>query len=219
MAASNLLFSSFGVAEMIRGGPGGALAGALLITGAIVNAVTTTASSRELFLAGLIPQIVCFAFLPGVALGHGAGRADGLAARLRRHAQTSSPRRWPGGCSPAVLAGEDRARAEAEAANNAKSEFLANMSHEIRTPLNGVLAMAQIIALGDLVAGPARAGRCDPPLGRGPAAVLNDILDLSKIEAGKMEIDAGEVDAEAWAATCTPPSPRSPRPSPASASC
>src|ERR1700742_3049753 len=73
VALSNLLFSSFGVVAMIHGGPGGALAGALLITGAIVNAVTTTASSREIFLAGLIPQIVCFAVLPGVALGHGAG--------------------------------------------------------------------------------------------------------------------------------------------------
>ena len=123
VAASNLLFSSFGVVEMIRGGPGGALAGALLITGSIVNAVMTTTSSRALFLAGLIPQIVCFAFLPGVALGHGAGTltASQLAfgALLNIIAAAMAWRLFA-----TVLAGEDEARAVAEAANNAKSAFL-----------------------------------------------------------------------------------------------
>ncbi|MDR3514158.1 MAG: ATP-binding protein [Caulobacteraceae bacterium] len=89
------------------------------------------------------------------------------------------------------------ARDAAQAANVLKSQFLANMSHEIRTPLNGVLAMAQIIALGDL--SPVQRERVDVirRSGEDLLAVLNDILDLSKIEAGKMEIDAGEVDAEA----------------------
>jgi signal transduction histidine kinase/ActR/RegA family two-component response regulator len=88
------------------------------------------------------------------------------------------------------------ARDAAEAANVLKSQFLANMSHEIRTPLNGVLAMAQIIALGDLP--PVQRERVEVirRSGEDLLAVLNDILDLSKIEAGKMEIEAGEVDAE-----------------------
>jgi signal transduction histidine kinase/CheY-like chemotaxis protein len=191
VAVSNLLFSSFGVAEMIRGGPGGALAGALLITGAIVNAVMTTASSRELFLAGLIPQIVCFAFLPGVALGHGAGTltASQLAfgALLNLIAAAMAWRLFA-----SLLAGEDRARADAEAANTAKSEFLATVSHEIRTPLNGVLGMAQAMAASDLA--PEQRERLDVIRDSSEALlkVLNDILDISKIEARKLEVEAVE---------------------------
>ncbi len=89
------------------------------------------------------------------------------------------------------------ARDTAEAANVLKSQFLANMSHEIRTPLNGVLAMAQIIALGDLTQVQRERVEVIRRSGEDLLAVLNDVLDLSKIEAGKMEIDAGQVDAEA----------------------
>jgi signal transduction histidine kinase/CheY-like chemotaxis protein len=88
------------------------------------------------------------------------------------------------------------ARDAAQAANVLKSQFLANMSHEIRTPLNGVLAMAQIIALGDLSKVQRERIEVIRRSGEDLLSVLNDILDLSKIEAGKMEIEAGEVDAE-----------------------
>ena len=89
------------------------------------------------------------------------------------------------------------ARDEAQAANVLKSQFLANMSHEIRTPLNGVLAMAQIIALGELSAVQRERVGVIRRSGEDLLAILNDVLDLSKIEAGKMEMDVGEVDAEA----------------------
>ncbi|MGZ8362838.1 MAG: ATP-binding protein [Caulobacteraceae bacterium] len=81
------------------------------------------------------------------------------------------------------------ARDAAEAANVLKSHFLANMSHEIRTPLNGVLAMSQIMAMGDLA--PAQRERLEviSRSGESLLAILNDILDLSKIEAGRMELD------------------------------
>ena len=84
----------------------------------------------------------------------------------------------------------------AEQANAAKSLFLATMSHEIRTPLNGVLGMAQAMAHDAL--NPAQRERLSIISQSGEAllAILNDILDLSKIEAGKMEIESVEFDLE-----------------------
>jgi signal transduction histidine kinase/CheY-like chemotaxis protein len=193
VAASNVLFSAFGVVEILRGGPWGALSGALLITGAIVNALTTTASSRALFFAGLTPQMLCFICLPYIALTHGAGPLTAaqlaFAAVLNVAAAAMAWRLFSG-----VLVAGEQARAEAEAANRAKSEFLAAMSHEIRTPLNGVLGMAQAMSAAELA--PDQRERVDVIRHSGEAllAVLNDILDISKVEAGKLEIEQVEFD-------------------------
>lgn len=80
------------------------------------------------------------------------------------------------------------ARDQAESANVAKSQFLANMSHEIRTPLNGVLGMAQALENGDLPADQQDKVAVIRRSGEMLLAVLNDILDISKIEAGKLEV-------------------------------
>ena len=80
------------------------------------------------------------------------------------------------------------ARDAANAANIAKSQFLANMSHEIRTPLNGVLAMAEVMQRGELSAIQAERLTVVRESGEQLLAVLNDVLDLSKIEAGKLEL-------------------------------
>jgi PAS domain S-box-containing protein len=81
------------------------------------------------------------------------------------------------------------AREEAEAANSAKSRFLANMSHEIRTPLNGVLGMAEVLAR-DLT-DPAQKQKLGIIRESGTLllGLINDILDLSKIEAGRIELE------------------------------
>jgi signal transduction histidine kinase/ActR/RegA family two-component response regulator len=81
-----------------------------------------------------------------------------------------------------------RARDLAEAGDRAKSEFIANMSHEIRTPLNGVLGMAQ--AMEGFELSPDQRGRLRVirESGRSLLTLLNDVLDLSKIEAGKVEL-------------------------------
>ena len=86
------------------------------------------------------------------------------------------------------------ARRRAEAASEAKSMFLANVSHEIRTPLNGMLGMAQVLATSEL--DPAQREQTDAILDSGKTliALLNDVLDLSKIEAGKLEISAVDAD-------------------------
>ena len=81
-----------------------------------------------------------------------------------------------------------RAVGAAEASNEAKSSFLANMSHEIRTPLNGILGMAQVLENDRLTAAQAECVRTILDSGQTLMTLLNDVLDLSKIEAGKLDI-------------------------------
>jgi PAS domain S-box-containing protein len=76
----------------------------------------------------------------------------------------------------------------AEAANRAKSEFLANMSHELRTPLNGVLGMMQLIQETPLSEEQREYLEVSLNAGRSLIQIINDILDLSKIESGKIQI-------------------------------
>jgi signal transduction histidine kinase/AmiR/NasT family two-component response regulator len=78
--------------------------------------------------------------------------------------------------------------AAAEASNEAKSSFLANMSHEIRTPLNGVLGMAQVLENEPLTPVQRESVRTILESGQTLMTLLNDVLDLSKIEAGKLDI-------------------------------
>lgn len=88
----------------------------------------------------------------------------------------------------------DRAKVRAEQASEAKTAFLAMMSHEIRTPLNGVLGMADALRDSGLTA--AQMDLLDVMTSSGQAllSIINDILDLTKIEAQQMEIEAVEFD-------------------------
>ena len=86
------------------------------------------------------------------------------------------------------------ARDAAEAANRAKSEFLANMSHEIRTPMNGVIGMNALLLRGPLSPEQRQYAETVKTSAESLLAVINDILDVSKLEAGKVDLEAIDFD-------------------------
>lgn len=90
----------------------------------------------------------------------------------------------------------EKAQSEAEAATRAKSDFLANMSHELRTPLNSIIGFSEVLEdelLGSLNASQREDVQYVLKAGRHLLSLINDILDLSKVESGKMELAVDRV--------------------------
>ena len=95
------------------------------------------------------------------------------------------------------------ARDAAESANAAKSSFLATMSHEIRTPLNGLMVMAELLAGAGLDQRLQRYAEVIVKSGHSLLTIINDILDLSKIEAGKLQLESIPVNPASIAGDVT----------------
>ncbi|MDP1618145.1 ATP-binding protein [Phenylobacterium sp.] len=98
-----------------------------------------------------------------------------------------------------------RARDAAEAASRAKSDFLANMSHEVRTPLNGVLGMAQVMDRHPLSEDQRERLSIIRESGATLLTLLDDVLDIAKIEAGRLDLETQDFDLAARVqAACAP---------------
>ena len=95
------------------------------------------------------------------------------------------------------------ARDKAESAARVKANFLANMSHEIRTPMNGVLGFAELVLSSDLNSEQRQQVELIAESGRSMMRLLNDILDISKIEAGKMGVTEEPVDLRHVSRRCS----------------
>jgi signal transduction histidine kinase/CheY-like chemotaxis protein len=129
----------------------------------------------------VIPLGICFTLLLGAYLWRGLRRTAEIEERVEERTL--------------ALTNEIAAHNEAARANEAKTAFLANMSHEIRTPLNAILGYAQILEIDPaLPAGCRRPVQTIASSGRHLLGVVSDILDVSKIEAGRAELHVTELD-------------------------
>ena len=199
------LYALAALALIARGGPGERLFAFALISASMVHVLMRYYRSPVILVASLSPYLFVLAIVSYALARQAWEQGHPLAALASSFViATFALQFWS---SRAQLAGawgelmsareaaEERERA-AEEANRAKSQFLATMSHELRTPLNGVLGMAQALSNDGLT--PVQRERVGVirRSGQGLLAVLNDLLDLSKVETGALALEVAEFDLE-----------------------
>jgi signal transduction histidine kinase/CheY-like chemotaxis protein len=188
-----------------KGGPGERLFAFALMSASMVHVLMRYYRSPRVVAASLAPYLIILA-LVGLGLMRNALRAHHWLSALAPiftiamfAVQFWSARAQLAGAWVELMSARERAESReraAEAANRAKSQFLSNMSHELRTPLNGVLGMAQALATDQLTqVQRERVGiirRSSETL----LSVLNDLLDLSRIETGALSLEVSRFDLE-----------------------
>lgn len=162
-------------------------AGGLLFSGAVMLDIFT---SRGLFFAygwnDLAPYaLIVFILFQAFILSRSSARAFATAERLSIELEDRVRRR---------TRALNESRLQAEAANRAKSEFLATMSHELRTPLNSIIGTAELLAESSLDENQTDFVRVLNRAGRNLLFQVNDILDISRIEADRLELRPEPID-------------------------
>jgi two-component system, sensor histidine kinase len=205
---SAFVFASIAVLVWFGGGLEGKLFALIVLFGGLLNIALQAGSHQRLFWTGCAPFMILIVGLPLATIlvendvHHGAmgfivaGSVlyiGHVIVAVRHHDKASAALR-----GALHQAKTDRLRADQ--ANKAKSDFLATMSHEIRTPLNGVLGMAQAMDADPLPT--SQRGRLEIIRQSGEVLLmlLNDLLDISKVESNRLELEDGIVDLEELAA-------------------
>lgn len=212
-----LVYATAGLSYAVAGFPAwhlwtqagalGIAAATMFLCGMLVQLVVSSLGATRLFWASATPLIAYLIVIPPLAFGR-EHLVDGLVASacaiLLVFYMTVL---WMGQQRALEQIRQSRLRAEAaqreaEAASQAKTDFLATMSHELRTPMNAVLGAADLLGRTDL--SEEQRGHV-AILADGGAIlmhVLNDVLDLSKIEAGKLSIDPTRTDIHDFVRRC-----------------
>jgi len=148
-------------------------------------------SARRSLVGSFTENIPWIVFALGIAASIAAFAAVEILLRRRAYALALVEERT---ATLRQTMGElDAARVHAEAANDAKSEFLSRMSHELRTPLNAVLGFGQVLELGDLTESQQQSVTQILKGGQHLLELINDVLDISRIETGNLTLSAEPV--------------------------
>jgi two-component system, sensor histidine kinase len=188
-----------------KGGPGERLFAFALMSASMVHVLMRYYRSPRLVAASLAPYLIILV-LVGIGLMRNALRDHHWLSALAPAftiamfaVQFWSARAQLAGAWVELMTARERAEsreAAAEAANKAKSQFLSNMSHELRTPLNGVLGMAQALATDQLTQIQRERVSIIRRSSETLLSVLNDLLDLSRVETGVLSLEIAKFDLE-----------------------
>lgn len=188
--ANGVVFGGYAVMEPFMSGPWGVANGGFMLAGAVVNCAMSN-RGRVPFLVALSPYFFHFPALAAASIFVGASWQVTVTLLIAGPMiLLPTVTLWNEGHRLRSNRDEEqRQRLEAEQANSAKDAFLAMMSHEIRTPLNGVLGMTYAMEGDEL--SPIQRERLTVlrEAGQNLFVILDDILDVSKIEAGKLTLE------------------------------
>jgi signal transduction histidine kinase/ActR/RegA family two-component response regulator len=195
LSVDTIVFGLFGFVEALEGGPWGVACACLLWAGSIMNAVVVSNGSKHAFAYQALPSALFYLTAPLFTLAAGAPWIDACAVILAGALNLMvGITVW--GASQKLYEAEiearqelERKKAEAEAATAAKSAFVAMVSHELRTPISAILAGAAEVERAAVDPALRSNGLLIGDSGRMMRTLLNDLLDLSKIEAGRMSVE------------------------------